>query len=260
MATNRHWLPPPFSITAIILRPVSTGTATTSATQRHQEVEAVMRASSTHAASTSSLNDSSNNNKQNANPPSFRQSLGNAFVAFLAVIFSAQGVRNAHLKRQAELKVQVLEELLEEQRSLLQNLQQPATLQPLAHDCVETVLRGIRKNGNKGTNGGGIRSQWWGATVANQEQGPETSQTVQMEAAVLEVLRDYIRQRIGPASMTTAEKDQEALQQLMETATTAAATLSETQQLQVGTNQPAVLENDVRDGSTTVVKKKVYAF
>jgi len=239
-------------------------------------MEAVMRTSST-APSVFATNNSNNNQQQqqqqnstNPNHPSFRQSLGNAFVAFLAVIFSAQGVRNAHLKRQAELKVQVLEEMLEEQRSLLHNLQQQDTLQPLAHDCVETVIRNMRENGNNLTsNAGGIRSQWrWGST-ANQEPAPESSQTLTMEEAVLQVLRHYIRQRIGPASMTTAEKDQEALQQLMETATTtaetttdvtAAATLAQAlQQQDGGTNQPSALVKE-SDGSTTVVKKKVYAF
>lgn len=215
-------------------------------------------------ASSSAPAASSPNQQQKPSKP-----LGSVVVAFFAVIVSLHSMRTSHLKREAELKVEVLEELVAEQRSSLRSLLQPDTLQPLAHDCVERMVREMRENGNQGTNGGGdIHSQLrWGST-ANQEPAPESSPMAKVEDAVFEVLRNHIRQRIGSTSMTTEEKNKEALQKLVEssgasaiqTTATAATSLADTQQLPVGTNSPPALENESREGSKTVVKKKLYEF
>lgn len=138
-------------------------------------------------------------------------------------MLAAQALKSAHEKRKKELELQVVVDLLEQKRQLLNDLVQDNALRDLARKCaVAAAAAGVVVGLDEPTKPRGGTSWWWGAGEADlfddkdrNKTSSETTRTSQLEDAIYWVLRQELNRRVGTAGLDDAEQDKLVLNQLL---------------------------------------------
>lgn len=205
--------PQPVRSTNLYLRCKTTGTASTADVAKSKrmlaEMENVMGEKSAQSSSAGNANAAAGSQTDRAavHGTRRRQALVNAGISFLTVLLSAQLLKTATLKKKTELRVEVLEEILESKQRLLRELESKETLRPVAAKCAAEL------GASKQTARTGIRP-WWGGSAAARTVESLEDEYQDLTDRILALLQAAMHEQIGLEGMTQAEKDKVALQEL----------------------------------------------
>ena len=194
----------------------------------------------------------------------YQQSLINAGVSFFTVLLAAQALKSAHEKRKKELELQVVVDLLEQKRQLLNDLVQEDALRDLARKCAGAVAAleedsgGDAFNKKKNNVAKPKGSWWWGAGEADlfdDHDDNDSNTSRQLEDAMYRVLHQELNRRVGAAGLNEAEQDKLVLNQLLHEDDDELNSDGMKQLMNELSTESAVVEDD---GNKKVIKKQIF--
>lgn len=256
------------------------------AIRKHKEMESVMGESSAAPTATSEATSSSRSTVYSSSKEEylveqyrlnrFRQALINACLSFFTVILAVQGVKNANACRKAEQDCETVQELLDEERRLLQSLlnDPDALASPVTTQILQRINNNEQQSSEESSASATARSSSWWSTSNTKEPGKTSTTTTEdqriLQHDVQQIIIEGLKERIGRIVMTPEERDKNDLNQLSSAAAdvevvgpdaaTVVVTAATTDDEDILLDKTSHDERGQEEETRTTIKKRVYAF